>query len=177
MMVLKAIDWILRRLIPVLGAVLLALMVVFTIYTIVMRTVFLNPPFWGDTLTLIANVWLVMLAFALSIRERQSIGLQLFAEALPPAYGHFLNILWSVLFALVGVIMIVWGYRSTALTIGSYWELGGLPKWVPMIILPVSGVLVMLASLRVLLQDMFALAPDEDLSRETPEEPVGPGTI
>jgi TRAP-type C4-dicarboxylate transport system permease small subunit len=177
MMILKAIDWILRRLIPIFGAVLLALMVVFTIYTIVMRTVFLNPPFWGDTLTLIANVWLVMLAFALSIRERQSIGLQLFAEALPPVYGRFLNILWSVLFALVGVIMIVWGYRSTALTIGAYWELGGLPKWVPMIILPVSGVLVTLASLRVLLQDMFALAPDEDLSKETLEEPVGPGTI
>lgn len=178
MAIVKAIDWLLRRLIPILGSVLLALMVLFTIYTIVMRTVFLNPPFWGDTLTLLANVWLVMLAFALSIRERQSIGLQLFADALPPAYGRFLNILWSLLFAVVGVIMMVWGYVATGLTIGSYWELGGLPKWVPMTILPISGALIVMASLRVLLQDAIGFGLDSELygketDHPTPEKPIG----
>ena len=48
---------------------MLGAMVAFTLYTVFMRSVMNDPPFSGDTLTVVANVWLVMLAFALSLDD------------------------------------------------------------------------------------------------------------
>ena len=51
-------------------------MVGFTVYTVVMRYVFLDPPVWGDLLTVLSNIWLVFIALALTVREKQHIGSQ-----------------------------------------------------------------------------------------------------
>jgi hypothetical protein len=37
---------------------------------------------------------------------------------------------------------------------GSYWELGGLPNKVPMAIMPIAGLLIMLAALRNVREDL-----------------------
>ncbi|MEP6609000.1 MAG: TRAP transporter small permease subunit [Burkholderiaceae bacterium] len=52
---------------------LLAPIVAFTIYTVVMRYVFNNPPFWGDTVALFRDIWRVLLAYALAVRDREDI--------------------------------------------------------------------------------------------------------
>ena len=127
-----------RVLARVCGLMLL-LMVVFTCYTVVMRTVFQDPPFWGDTMALFANVWLVMLAFALSIRERSSISMQMLYNYLPDRAVAALELLWTILFIAVGVFIAIYGYQVASRIPGVYWELDSLPKSVPMIILPVSG--------------------------------------
>jgi TRAP-type C4-dicarboxylate transport system permease small subunit len=147
-------DRLLRRTLLWLCMVLLAAMVLFTAYTVVMRTVFLDPPFWGDTVSLFANTWLVMLAFALSIRERDSIAMQMIYDYLPRGLVRALEMIWLLLFLGVGVLLAVWGAELVSRVPGAYWELGNLPKSVPMLILPISGVLVALASLYVLIEDL-----------------------
>ena len=153
----SGIDWALRRGLPAICGTLLAMMILFTIYTVIMRTVFLNPPFWGDTLTLFANVWLVMLAFALSIREQQSIAMQMIYGKLPDYFGLVFELIWIVLFGAIGVIMVICGYQAATLIPGAYWELGNLPKSYPMMILPIAGALIVLASGFVFVEEIARL--------------------
>ena len=152
--IVRLIDRFLRRGLANLCSVLLVLMVAFTCYTVVMRTVFQDPPFWGDTVTLFANIWLVMLAFALSIRERSSISMQMIYSYLPARVVTALELLWTVLFIVTGLLMTYYGYQVASRIPGAYWELDNLPKSVPMAILPVSGVLVTLAAVFVLVEDL-----------------------
>lgn len=152
----RLIDRFLRRGLAFLCSVLLVMMVAFTCYTVVMRTVFQDPPFWGDTMALFANIWLVMLAFALSIRERESISMQMIYSYLPARIVTALELLWDMLFVATGIFITFYGYQVASRIPGTYWELGNLPKSVPMAILPVSGVLVTLAALFVLVEDLRA---------------------
>lgn len=153
------IDLVLRRLLTLLCSLMLILMVVLVCYVVVMRTVFLAPPFWGDTLTMFANVWFVMLAFALSIRERGSISMQAIYRWLPPLMVRVIDSLWTLLLGLVGVLLLVNGYLAASNVPGAYWELGNLPKSVPMMVLPISGVLVILACLVILIEDLTGRGP------------------
>jgi TRAP-type C4-dicarboxylate transport system permease small subunit len=164
-MLARVLDLILGRTITRVCVVLLGVMVAFTLYTVFMRNVMNDPPFWGDTLTLVANVWLVMLAFALSIRERESIAMQMIYDYVPARVAGLLETLWNLLFVTVGLMMIVYGYEVADRIPGTYWELGNAPKSWLMMILPVSGVLVVMAALRVLAEDFRALRRGERLGR------------
>ncbi len=53
------------------------LMVVFTVYSVVMRYYFEDPPVWGDLLTVLSNIWLVFMPLALMVRDRNHIALDL----------------------------------------------------------------------------------------------------
>lgn len=161
----RTLDFLLRKFITWACVLMLVMMVVFTLYTVFMRSVMSNPPFWGDTLTLVANVWLVMLSFALSIRERESIAMQMLYDYVPARVAGMLETIWNVLFVAIGIIMIVYGYQVADRIPGAYWELGNLEKSWLMMILPVSGVLVVIAALRVLAEDYRALRRGERLGR------------
>jgi TRAP-type C4-dicarboxylate transport system permease small subunit len=159
----KALDLLLGKAITWTCIAMLGAMVAFTLYTVFMRSVMSDPPFWGDTLTLVANVWLVMLAFALSIRERESIAMQMIYDYVPARVAGALETLWNVLFVAVGVMIVIYGYEVAERIPGSYWELGNLPKRWLVMILPVSGGLVAAAALRVLAEDFRALRRGERL--------------
>ena len=164
-MLARVLDFLLGRAITWACVALLAVMVTFTLYTVFMRGVMNDPPFWGDTLTVVANVWLVMIAFALSIRMRESIAMQMIYDYVPAAVAGWLETLWNVLYVAVGLMMIVYGYSAAARVPGTYWELGNAPKSWLMMILPASGALVTLAALRVLAEDLRALRRGERLGR------------
>ena len=132
-------------------------MVCFTVYTVVMRGVFNDPPFWGDTLTLFANIWFVLLAFPLSVRERSSIAMQVIHRFLPGRVVRILDLIWNLLFAAAGMLLLVYGYQVASRIPGAYWELGNLPKSVPMMILPVTGLLTLLSAAMVILEDVAAI--------------------
>ncbi len=160
---MKALDFLLGKAITWTCIAMLGAMVAFTLYTVFMRSVMNDPPFWGDTLTLVANVWLVMLAFALSIRERESIAMQMIYDYVPARVAGALETLWNLLFVAVGVMIVIYGYEVAERIPGSYWELGNLPKRWLVMILPVSGALVAAAALRVLAEDFRALRRGERL--------------
>jgi TRAP-type C4-dicarboxylate transport system permease small subunit len=164
-MLARGIDLLLGKVITWLCGALVALTVGFTLYTVFMRNVMNHPPFWGDTLTLVANVWMVMLAFALSIRERESLAMQMIYDYVPARVAGLLETLWNLLFVAVGLMMIVNGYQAADRVPGTYWELGNLQKSWLLMILPASGVLVVLAAMRVLAEDFKALRRGERLGR------------
>lgn len=162
-MLARVLDFLLGKVITWACVLMLGAMVVFTLYTVFMRAVVNDPPFWGDTLTLVANVWLVMLSFALTIRQRESIAMQMIYDYIPARGAAMLETLWNLLFVAIGMMMLVHGYQVAVRIPGAYWELGNLQKSWLMMILPASGVLVIIAALRVLAEDYRALRRGERL--------------
>jgi TRAP-type C4-dicarboxylate transport system permease small subunit len=140
-----------------LSCVLLLLMVAFTGYTIVMRYVFDNAPFWGDTLSVFCNIWLVMLAHAITVRERSEIAMQGIYSHIPAKAVMVLDLSWSVMTLAVGVLLVWFGYAAANGVNSEYWELGGLSKRYPMMILPLAGSIITLASFVNLIEDVIAI--------------------
>lgn len=136
---------------------LLLLMVAFTGYTIVMRYVFDNAPFWGDTVSVFCNIWLVMLAHAITVRERSEIAMQGIYSHIPAKAVMVLDSSWSVMTFAVGLVLVWFGYAAAVGVNSEYWELGGLSKRYPMMILPLAGALVTLASFVNLVEDGIAI--------------------
>jgi TRAP-type C4-dicarboxylate transport system permease small subunit len=155
---LPAADNNIRKLIMALSCVLLLLMVAFTGYTIIMRYVFDNAPFWGDTVSVFCNIWLVMLAHAITVRERSEIAMQGIYRHIPARAVMLLDLSWSVMTLAVGLLLIWFGYAAANGLNSEYWELGGLSKRYPMMILPLAGCLITLASLVNLIEDAVAIS-------------------
>ena len=83
--------------------------------------------------------------------------MQMIYGKLPDYFGLVFELIWIVLFGAIGVIMVICGYQAATLIPGAYWELGNLPKSYPMMILPIAGALIVLASGFVFVEDIARL--------------------
>jgi len=156
-MLLERINTRLSAMVRLLCAVLLLLMVVFTVYTVVMRYVFQNPPFWGDTLSVFCNIWVTMLGYSLAVRDREDIALRGFYKLIPPRAGFLLDMLWTTMVLAFGLYLVWFGWVAATNVPSMFWELGGLKKTYPMLVLPIAGVLVAMAAAGLLLEDALVL--------------------
>jgi TRAP-type C4-dicarboxylate transport system permease small subunit len=151
----RTLDGILRRALMWVSCTLLALMVAFTVYTVVMRYVFKNPPFWGDTVALFCNIWLVLVAYALAVRDREDIATEAVYVYLSPRVISALRLMWQIMTFVFGAFLIWFGLDAALSVPGRYWELGGLPKQAPMMVLPLCGLLVTLATAANIVEGIF----------------------
>jgi len=184
----KLIDRAVKKTLTAFCAVLLLLMVAFTVYSVVMRYVFENPPVWGDLLTVLSNIWLVFFALALTVRDKDHIALDLIYSWLPLKASFFIQQFWSLVICALGVVMIIYGMEAVSTMGGKYWEMwyfawedGGfvfkpnyMPKKYAIAIVPISGFLVSIAALASVLEDSMRLkagtfkqARDMDVQAET----------
>ena len=152
--ILMKIDLFLRRFLTAFCAVALFAMVAFTVYTVFMRYVFEDPPVWGDLMTLFSNIWLVFIALSLTVREKEHIALNLLYQRLPKKWGFAVQQLWTVIICLLGLVILIYGYKVASTNPGKYWEMGYLPKKYPMMILPITGGLVFLGALVSVIEDI-----------------------
>jgi len=151
---LKRVDRIIERTTEHLCNLVLVALTLIVLYAIVMRYVFLDPPFWSDVLSTLSNVAMVMLGLSATIRRRDHIAMQALYEKISPIFALVLDGLWNVLVLVFGVLLTVYGVEAVIKVPGFYWELGMLPEKVPMAIVPLSGLLVVIASVGVLIQDV-----------------------
>jgi len=180
---LRMIDRLVHKILTAFCGILLLLMVVFTVYSVVMRYYFEDPPVWGDLLTVLSNIWLVFLALALTVRDRDHIALDLIYTRLPLKFAFIVQQFWSFVIFVLGIVIVYYGLQVVATMGGKYWEMwyfaweGGwfvfkpnyMPKKYAMAILPISGVLTSIAALMAILEDCiryakgtFRLAGDDE---------------
>jgi TRAP-type C4-dicarboxylate transport system permease small subunit len=67
-------------------------------------------------------------------------------RALPPIVGITLDAIWNVVTFLFGLFLVWYGWRAAMNVPGMFWELNGLPKRYPMLIMPIAGALTSLAA-------------------------------
>ncbi|MBG6165485.1 TRAP-type C4-dicarboxylate transport system permease small subunit [Labrenzia sp. EL_195] len=165
------IDRIVRNTLTSFCAILLLLMVAFTVYSVVMRYVFENPPVWGDLLTVLSNIWLVFFALALTVRDKDYIALDLIYSWLPPKVSFCIQQFWSMVIFGLGLVMIIWGIEVVTTMGGKYWEMwyfawedgqivfkpNYMPKKYAVAIVPISGFLVCVAAIASICEDVFWL--------------------
>lgn len=169
---------------------LLLLMVVFTVYTVIMRYVFENPPVWGDLLTVLSNIWLVFIALVITVREKEHIALNLIYSRLPDSFAFAVQQLWTGVIFLLGIVICIYGWEVVSKMGGKYWEMwhfawedgwfvfkpNYMPKKYAVMILPITGALVSLAALVAIIEDVidfrrgtFVVAGDTDQTSDSPE--------
>lgn len=170
--VLQVIDKLVHKVLTAFCGTLLMLMVVFTVYSVVMRYYFEDPPVWGDLLTVLSNIWLVFLALALTVRDRDHIALDLVYTRLPLRVAFLVQQFWSLVIFGLGIVIVYYGLQVVSTMGGRYWEMwyfawedGGfvfkpnyMPKKYAMAILPISGVLTSIAALMAVLEDSIRYA-------------------
>lgn len=146
-------------------------MVVFAVYNVVMRYVFENPPVWGDLLTVLSNIWLVFLALALTVRDKDHIALDLIYSWLPVKAAFAIHQFWTLVIFCLGIVMIVYGLEAVATMGGKYWEMwhftwengqlvfnpNYMPKKYAIAIVPISGFLVCVAAVASIIDDSIKL--------------------
>ena len=182
---IKLVIWIdtwVKKALTAFCAVFLLLMVVFAVYNVVMRYVFENPPVWGDLLTVLSNIWLVFLALALTVRDKDHIALDLVYSWLPTRVAFYIQQFWTLVIFCLGIVMIVYGLEAVATMGGKYWEMwyftweegkltfkpNYMPKKYAIAIVPISGLLVCVAAIASIIEDTFKLkAGTYRLSKET----------
>lgn len=167
----RLVDRAIRKILTAFCAVLLLLMVAFTVYTVVMRYVFENPPVWGDLLTVLSNIWLVFFALALTVRDKDHIALDLIYTRLPLKWAFLVQQFWTLVIFALGLVMIIWGVEAVTTMGGKYWEMwyfawedgklvfkpNYMPKKYAVAIVPISGFLVSLAAIASMLEDSARL--------------------
>ncbi len=165
------VDRMVKKVLTAFCAVLLGLMVVFTVYSVVMRYVFEDPPVWGDLLTVLSNIWLVFFALALTVRDKDHIALDLVYSWLPLKAAFAIQQFWSLVIFGLSIVMIVYGMEAVSTMGGKYWEMwhfawedGGfvfkpnyMPKKYAILIVPISGFLVSIAALASIIADSVQL--------------------
>ena len=170
---LKVLDLWVRRLLTWFCAILLAMMVVFTVYTVFMRYVFENPPPWGDQMAVFSCIWLVFIALALTTREKEHIALDMLYTYLPLKWSFTVQQAWNLIICALGFVLLVYGYDTAINNFGKYWELNYLPKKYPMMILPTTGALIMIGSFVAFLEDWASYKKGEFVAKEPLDEAVG----
>ena len=167
---LNIVVWIDRAVKKVLTGfcgVFLLLMVVFAVYNVVMRYVFEDPPVWGDLLTVLSNIWLVFIALALTVRDKDHIALDLIYSWLSIKAAFLIRQFWTLVIFFLGIVMIVYGMEAVAKMGGKYWERWYLawengqivykpnymPKKYAIAIVPISGFLVCVGAIASIIED------------------------
>ena len=133
-----------------------------------MRYVFWSPPVWGDLMTVLSNIWLVFIALALTVREKEHIALNLLYSRLPNTVGFIVQQTWTTIIFVLGIIICVFGYESAETNkFAKYWEMwyftwenngivfkpNYMPKSYPMMILPLAGALITFSAIIALIED------------------------
>ena len=158
--ILNIFDRFTHRTLEAICSLLLAMMVGFTIYNVIMRYVFENPPVWGDLLTVLSNIWLMFIALSLTARDNEHIALNLIYEKLPDKASLYIRQFWKLLIILVGLILIIYGLELVEGMRGKYWEMwhfeftakgielkeNYMPKKYAVSILPIAGFLTALGA-------------------------------
>ena len=103
------IDRFIHRALEAMCSLLLAAMVGFTLYNVIMRYVFNNPPVWGDLLTVLSNIWLMFIALSLTARDNEHIALNLIYEKLPNRLSLYIRQFWKLMIMAIGIVLIIYG--------------------------------------------------------------------
>lgn len=151
---ISRLDRALVGLLEQLCNVIMAALTLIVLYSIVMRYLFAMPPFWGDIAAVMCNVAVSLLGVALVVRRRELMAMQALYEKISPRLALFLEALWNILILLFGLVLVWYGWEAAMNVPGFYWELFGLPQKYPMLLMPLSGILLTLACIRVLVEDI-----------------------
>ena len=93
----------------ILGAILLAFIVLLISVQVVMRYVFQNSLSWSEELVVWTFIWFIWIGVALAFKERKHVKVTFFQDLLPGKLKYYLEVLVDVL---IVVFLLIISYQS-----------------------------------------------------------------
>ena len=152
---LEAIEqWII---IPLL-AFLLAFITVGVFVQVVMRYAFSMSFLWGEELSLFAFIWSVFLGAAVGVRRKIHLGFDFLPELLTGRWAVAQRLTINLSILAVAVLLLVEGWAFSLLSVRRLSPALGISLFVPTLVIPISGGLMVLIVLRDLARDVRQFA-------------------
>lgn len=152
-------------------------------WAIVMRYGFNAAPVWVDEVVGFALVAVVMMAAAQALRRGEHIGVDLLVDRLPAGRRRWIRAWGALASAAIAFVLIRNGWDTAMLAkmLGLVTE-GWLewPTWLLMLLMPIGGILLLLASIEALWRALAGLPPAHAATHALPHRqprasnPAGP---
>jgi TRAP-type C4-dicarboxylate transport system permease small subunit len=150
-----------RVIIPLL-AVLLAFITIGVFVQVVMRYVFSMSFLWGEELSLFAFIWTVFLGAAVGVRRRIHLGFDFLPDLLTGRWAAGIQrVVIDLSILIVALLLLVEGWTFSMLSVQRLSPALGISLFVPTLVIPISGALMLVIVLRDLVRDIRHLAAGE----------------
>ena len=155
-------------------ALIFAFMFFLGLYQIITRYLLNSPSTWSEELLTYAFVWMVMLGAAFIFGKREHMRMSFLADKVKGVHRRMLESFIELLIVIfTAMVMIAGGTFITNLTMGQVTASLGIPMAYIYVIIPISGVLILVYSIFNLI-DIWTLHPEElvEIEEKAIEEDV-----
>lgn len=118
-----------------------------SLYGVIMRYIFNNPVIWIEEIFALTLVWSIFIGFSTALKNNDHIALDILYSVLPKKIqrvldliGYAIGIMFSIFFIYYGFLMVIEAYKIGGVSLDAQ-----LPLWIISIIMPLTGVLLILA--------------------------------
>jgi TRAP-type transport system small permease protein len=150
----RILQWIEQWVILPLLAVLLAFITIGVFIVVVMRYGFSTSFLWGEELSIFAFIWCVFLGAIVGVRRHIHLGFDFLSEYLTGRWLAAQKVLIDLSILAVGVLLLVEGWTFAELSVRRFSPALGISLFVPTLVIPITGGLMILAVLGDLARDL-----------------------
>lgn len=141
--------WVLK-----LAMFMLMAMVVIVFFNVVLRYGFSSGIHWAEEISLVIVIWFTFISMALGVKENLHINVTILPKRLPTKLYLCLDVLKGLLEVLIGVIMIIYGWRLTLNGTKSFLPATRIPNSINYVVLPIAGIFIILYAVTYLTEDL-----------------------
>lgn len=150
----RILEWIEQWVILPLLAVLLAFITIGVFIVVVMRYGFSTSFLWGEELSIFAFIWCVFLGAIVGVRRHIHLGFDFLSEYLSGRWLAAQKVLIDLSILAVAVLLLVEGWTFAELSVRRLSPALGISLFVPTLVIPITGGLMILAVLGDLARDL-----------------------
>lgn len=135
-----------KNVIDQIGGILLGISALLILFQVVMRYVFQSPNVWSEELARYVSVWGTLIVSSLLVYEGGHITLDYFYEKFPAPLKKVTSLINNALLIMLFALFGLGGYRLmiTSTQVNQMSPGLQIPMWIVYIVLPVSGILMIL---------------------------------
>jgi TRAP-type C4-dicarboxylate transport system permease small subunit len=146
---LKKIFFFFFRVLENLATIFMVIMVLVVFFNVLQRNFLKSSLKWSDEISTLMMVWFGFLGIAIGILERMHISIEVFTMKFPQKAIDIITRAGYILIAAFGILMVRYGIQIMSVTRNSTMPATQWPSSVLFIVLPLSGVLVIINSILV----------------------------
>ena len=154
----KALEWF--------AMICMVVLTVVVFCDVVLRYIFKQGFSWTQEIATLMLVWFSLIGMAIGVLEKIHISIEMFTSHLPEKVISIIESIDHVLIAVFGGVMLYYGIVIMQMTKSSTLPATKMPSAVLYVILPISGLLILLNALLVAAKQEKKIFEDETSGKE-----------
>lgn len=116
---------------------------------------YFNGNLSGATCYQLLHIYMVLIALAITVRDDSQISMNFLINMLPSDKIYYIRQFWKIIIILIGLFIVVYGFKVAWTNPGRLFQLGYLPKKYIILILPISGILIIISAVSAIIDDAY----------------------